>query len=199
MLHGLAESNERSPVIEASDRLLEHVLVVRCQTGDQAALAELINRYQPRLRYFLRKMLGDADAADDILQEVWCDVWRSISRLTEPSAFSAWVYRIARDRVYRFLRKRRMTLLPMELADELAGADTTGSNDEFSAEDAADVNAALDQLAPVHREVLVLRFLEQMSYDEIARATNSRLGTVRSRVHYAKRALRRALKKAGRT
>src|SRR3954447_6111932 len=92
---------------DAAERLYERVLVVRCQTGEPAALAELIARYGPRLRFYLRKMAGDA-AADDLLQDVWIDVFDKIVRLKDAGAFGAWIYRIARDKAYRELRRRRV-------------------------------------------------------------------------------------------
>lgn len=72
------------------------------------------------------------------------------------------------------------------------GIDVAGESEEydFSAEDAERVHAALGRLVPAHREVLLLRFFEGMNYEDIARVTGCRLGTVRSRIHYAKRALR---------
>ena len=108
---------------DPADRIYERLLVLRCQAGDGAAFGELVERYGPRLRYFLRKMLRDTGAA----------------------------------------------------------------------EDAARIHAALEWLAPEHREVLVLRFLEDMSYEDVARVTGCALGTVKSRLYHAKRALRRAL------
>jgi RNA polymerase sigma-70 factor (ECF subfamily) len=146
------------------------------------------------LGYFLRKLVGDAHTADDMLQEVWCDVLRAISRLDDPAAFPAWIYRIARDRAFRHLRRRRIAWQSLELVNEAVEAKFHESNGEFTAEDVAEVHAALDRLAPEHREVLVLRFMEQLSYEEIAAATGSQLGTVRSRLHYAKRELRLAMK-----
>jgi len=67
--------------------------------------------------------------------------------------------------------------------------------DEFSAEDASRVYAALDRLTPEHREVLLLRFIEQMSYEDLAQVTGCPVGTVRSRIHNAKRGLREILKR----
>src|SRR6516165_12399485 len=92
---------------DAADRLYERVLVLRCQARDEAAFEEVVARYTPRLRYFLRKMLGRPEATEDALQEVWLDAFRGITRLNEPGAFPAWVYRIARDRAFRELRRRR--------------------------------------------------------------------------------------------
>jgi RNA polymerase sigma-70 factor (ECF subfamily) len=98
--------------------------------------------------------------------------------------------------VFRALRDRRWTR-PIEEADLANIADETADDPGFSAEDAQRIHVALDGLAPEHREVLVLRFVEDMSYDEIAEATECPLGTVRSRIYYAKRALRRAMERTG--
>lgn len=177
---------------DPAERLYERLLVVRCQAGDEAAFAELVERYAPRLRYFLRKLLGDGHAAEDALQDVWLDVVRAIPRLADAGAFAAWAYRIARDRAFRRLRRRRGRPADAPLDGE-ALADESAGEEAFAAERAEAIHAALDGLSPEHREVLVLRFLEGMSYDDIARASGCPLGTVRSRLHHAKRALRRAL------
>src|SRR5688500_13895608 len=96
------------------DRLYERLLVLRCQTGDEAAFTEIVARYTPRLRVYLRQMLGDAHAADDALQDVWLDVLRAVGRLQDAGAFAAWLYRIARDRAYRLLRRRGVRVEPMD-------------------------------------------------------------------------------------
>ena len=176
---------------DPTEQIYERLLVIRCQTGDETALAELMERYSPRVRYFVRKLLGSLDGADDVLQDVWLDVYRHVIKLAEPVAFRAWLYRIARDRSFGMLRKhRRFEPFPAggEVADE-------SPDDDFTTEDAARIHAALDQLPPDQREVLVLRFLEEMSYDEIARVAGCLPGTVRSRIHYGKRALRRLLER----
>ena len=173
------------------DRLYERLLVLRSQTGDEGALAELIHFYSPRLRYYLRKMLPRRDGeTEDLLQETWADVVRSLGSLRDAAAFPAWIYRIARDRAWRLLRKERPTT-------SLAEADlpATAEEPEFTAEDAAAVHAALAELPAEQREVLVLRFLEGMSYEEIAAITAAPLGTVRSRLFYGKESLRQLLTK----
>jgi RNA polymerase sigma-70 factor (ECF subfamily) len=175
---------------DITDRIYEGLLVVRCKTGDESAFGELVARYGPRLHYFLRKMVGPA--AEDVAQDVWCDVYRGVPRLAEPAAFPAWFYRIARDRAYRVIRRRHHATCPIEDAGEI----TRDREVAFTAEDAAAVHAALDKLAPEHREVLVLRFLEEMGYDEIARVVGCPVGTVRSRLHYAKAALAAVIERA---
>ncbi len=173
------------------ERLYERLLVLRCQTGDEAAFAELVARHAPQLAYYLRKLLGGGRSVEDILQEVWLDVFRHVPRLRQPEAFSAWLYRIARDRAYRELRKKRPK--PVSLGEHEPADDASENGHEFTAEDAAGIHAALDELPAEQREVLMLRFLEELSYEEIAQIVGCQLGTVRSRLHNGKRALRRAL------
>lgn len=173
--------------------LLEQLLVIRCQTGDDDAFTEVVARYEPRLRYYLRKMGDRPDDVEDRLQDIWFDVIRGVGRLSDPRAFPSWLYRIARARTALARRRSRPAPLPLTDADADVGADI--NSDEFTEEDAARVHAALNDLASDYREVLVLRFLEGMSYEEIAQVVGDPLGTVKSRIHYAKRALRAALER----
>jgi RNA polymerase sigma-70 factor (ECF subfamily) len=185
-------AHERPRMADLAERLYERLLVLRCQAGDEMAFAELVELYAPRLRYFLRKMLSGTHAVEDALQDVWLDVFRAVPRLADPAAFPAWVYRIARDRACRNLRSLRRVPRSLVESDLAEGAE---DEDTFSAEDAARIHAALDELAPEQREGLVLRFLEEMTYEDIARVVGCPAGTVRSRIHYGKRALRRALER----
>lgn len=176
-----------------AEQVYESLLVVRAQAGDEAAFGELVERFSPRLRYFLRKLLASADAADDALQDVWLQVVRNLPKLSEPQALVAWLYRIARDQACARLRKTRRLELPL---DETQITESVAEeSDELKADDAARIHAALDELPAEQREVLVLRFLEEMSYEEIACVVGCHVGTVRSRIHYAKRALKIALEK----
>jgi RNA polymerase sigma-70 factor (ECF subfamily) len=178
---------------DRAERIYDALLVVRAQAGDHAAFMELVERYSPKLRYFVRKLLASADGADDAMQDIWLDVFRHLPRLNDPQAFVAWLYRVARDRAYGRIRKTRRY---EQLLDESTVAEVVADEaDDFSAEDAAQIHAALDRLPDEQREVLVLRFLEDMSYDQIAQVVGCQLGTVRSRIHYGKQALRRALLK----
>src|SRR5947207_15758661 len=90
---------------EPAEQLYERLLVVRCQTGDEEAYRELVGRFSPRLRYFLRKLLPHADRAEDLLQEVWIDVFRQLPGLQEDAAFIPWIYRIARGKAALELRR----------------------------------------------------------------------------------------------
>jgi RNA polymerase sigma-70 factor (ECF subfamily) len=175
-----------------ADRLYERLLVLRCQAGDEIAFGELVERYQPRLRFYLRKLLVGLGEPEDVLQEVWLDVYRALWRLLDPGAFRAWLYCVARSRALKQFRKQRLRFQPL---DEQELADVDPNSDQLSADEARLVHAALDKLAPAHREVLVLRYVEDMSYEEIAPIVDCQIGTVRSRLHYAKRALRKELER----
>ena len=177
--------------MNSGDKLIEQVLILRCQIGDKDALAGLIERYQAPLRYFISRLSANPEMAEDIFQDTWLTVIRRIHSLKKTDAFSTWLYRIARNKVYQqFRRKRKLS----ELNENIAVPNDT-ENDVFSTEDAAKIHRCLKELLPEYREVLMLRFLEQMSYEQISQVINCRLGTVKSRIHYAKLALKKEMEK----
>jgi RNA polymerase sigma-70 factor (ECF subfamily) len=171
--------------------LIEQLLLLRCQMGDKDALAELIERYERPLRYFINRLLDNSELTEDIFQDTWLTVIRRIHGLKEIDAFPAWLYRIARNKVYQQLRKKRN----VSALDENIAVEDHAEEDDFSVEDAAKVHKCLKELPPEYREVLMLRFLEQMSYEQISQVLNCKLGTVRSRIYYAKIAIKRELEK----
>lgn len=175
--------------MNSGNRLIEEVLILRCQMGDTDALAELIEQYQRPLRYFISRLLGDSKMTEDIFQDTWLIALRRISTLKKPDAFGAWLYRIARNKVYHQLRRRKQLA---ELNESLIVPEAV-EEPTFSAADAAGIHNCLAGLKPQYKEVLMLRFLEQMSYQEMAHVLNCNLGTVRSRLHYAKAALKQEL------
>jgi len=177
--------------MNASDRLVEQVIILRCQTGDKDAFAELIERYQAPLRYFIIRLSANNEMTEDIFQETWLTVIRRIYSLKRTEAFPTWLYRIARNKVYQQLRRKKKL---SELNENIAVPNDT-EDDVFSPEDAVKIHRCLKILRPEHKEVLMLRFLEQMSYHEIAQVINCSLGTVKSRIYYAKHKLKREMEK----
>jgi RNA polymerase sigma-70 factor (ECF subfamily) len=131
------------------------------------------------------------EMAEDIFQETWLTVLKRINTLKNLDAFSVWLYRIARNKVYQQLRKKKM----LSNLDENITAQNSSEDDVFSVEDAAKIHRCLKDLQPEHREVLMLRFLEQMPYQQISEVINCSLGTVKSRIHYAKLALKKEMEK----
>src|SRR6266576_6686531 len=114
------------------DRVYWKVLLVRCQVGDRGAFEELVTQCQPRLRAFLGKMLPQTQNVDDAVQDVWMDVFRDLRKLNDPGAFLPWMYRIARNRAFRLLRRKAHSTIPIDETDAMVQA--TGDT-EFGAED----------------------------------------------------------------
>jgi RNA polymerase sigma-70 factor (ECF subfamily) len=165
-------------------------LVLRCQTGDSAAFEELFERFQPRLRYFVRRLDQAGTDVDDLLQDIWLAVFRKITTLREPTVFPVWLYKIARNRIYRHSQKKqRIVGMPQEELSISADDDEP----DFEVNMADKIHKALIKIQPHHREVLTLHFLELMPYESIAEVVGCNLGTVKSRMHYAKKSLRSEL------
>ncbi len=161
-------------------------LLARCRERDTAAFEEIIRRYHHPLTYYVRRLVDDAAIAEDVMQEVWIGVWAGVQSLRDPALFTVWLYRIARNRSAQYWRRRWKEVEVEEGLD----VDEVAPSAFEQREDIERVHALLEKLPFRQREALVLYFLEDMSYEDIAQVTDSAIGTVRSRIHYGKRALR---------
>lgn len=172
------------------DKQLE-TIVHRCRDGERAAFEELFELYQPKLKYYVRRLDCDGANVDDILQDIWLTVIKEVQKLKDTKCFAVWLYRIARNKVYDgFRRKQNLAELPQE--DQLP---VSGDEPSFDAEEGEKLHSALNNLKPHHREVLTLCFIEEMSYQSIAQVIDCGIGTVRSRIFYAKQALRKEMER----
>jgi RNA polymerase sigma-70 factor (ECF subfamily) len=168
----------------SADELRLHLLVLRCQAGDERAFADLVDRFGPRTLAYLRGLLGDD--AEDVQQDVWLAVFRSVGTLANPRAFRTWLFRTTRHRAIDFLRARRRE---RELLDDVAreeGERAIEPPDALGTTDEPTLAQAMAALAPIHREVLLLRHRDELSYAEIALVVGCSVGTVRSRLHHAR-------------
>ena len=168
----------------------QEILILRCQIGDRDAFEELFEKFQPRLRYYLRHLDQSSLESEDILQEIWLTVLRKIGKLKEPQAFTAWLYKIARNMVYKRLKKDKKFV---QLDEENLPAEVPEKDFSFSLEDAQKIHQSLKNIQPQHREVLALFFLERLSYQAIAEITDCTIGTIKSRIYYAKKSLRKEM------
>ena len=174
-----------------------HLLVLRCQAGDDRAFAQLMERFGPRTLEYARRLVGDA--AEDVQQEVWIAVYRGIAGLANPRAFRTWLFRTTRHRVVDFLRKqnRERELIAAEPIEEVSDkAVVEQAPDIGESVISASMLEALDSLPIAQREVLILRYQQEMTYAQIALIAACSVGTVRSRLHYAKQHLHELLKGA---
>lgn len=176
--------------------MTDNELVVLARAGDEQAFAVLMNRYQVAVTFHARRMLRNAEDANDVWQDASFRVFRHLDTFDPSQAkFSTWLFTIATRLCYNNLRdgkrQRAEGMLPIDdFAGSLAG-DRRMEPDQLASdrEVVAKLEEALERLSPVGREIIELRFLRGLSYDEIATATNCNLGTVKSRMNRARVAL----------
>jgi RNA polymerase sigma factor (sigma-70 family) len=169
--------------------------VLRCRRGDSQAFRELVEIFERRLLYYLRRLSNDEQEAWDILQQVWIKVIRNIRSIQDPRKFKSWLYtvahRTAADRFHVLAKEqaRREEFDPDEIADE--------NSDWEHLENAGLVHYGLGKLPIDQREILTFFFLEEFSIAEIAEILKLPDGTVKSRLHRARNALLSVLTREG--
>jgi RNA polymerase sigma-70 factor, ECF subfamily len=167
------------------------LLVLRCRRGDRGAWRDMIDHWERRLFYFIRRIVDDEQDAWDVLQQTWMAAYQGMGGIRDSRALPKWLYQTARNLALMQRRRKHPQEAP-QAADE-GEAPTCGDDNGVPFEDADRVHQALDQLALAHREVLTMYFLRDLSVLEIAEVVGVRPGTIKSRLHYAKRALRKLL------
>jgi len=180
--------------------LRENVEIARgLRRRDPELLDRLIERYQHRLLRYLVFLTGNRELAEDIFQETWIRVMERGTQYNGKAKFDTWLFAIARHLVIDW--SRRKTAVSLEALQEQYGSEhafdvPANSKSPFDAvterENRENVEAALARLDTLHREVLVLRFHEELSLEEIAAITNSPLSTVKSRLYRGLAALKPA-------
>ena len=169
---------------------------------DPSLIDSLIQQYHYRLFRYLLMLTGSREEAEDLFQETWIRVLEKGHQYKQRWKFETWLFTIARHLAIDFLRRRQPRSLdalrePTGTARPLELEDTTSSSafdKAFQGEEAASVAAALAHLPPSYREVLTLRFHEDMELEEIARVVDSPLSTVKSRLYRGLEMLRKWLK-----
>ena len=173
----------------------EKELIRRAGQGDQEAFRQLVEQYQAAVyRLALRMCGGDAALAEDAAQEAFVAAWRGLPRFRGDSRFSTWLYRLTTNAAIDCLRREKRhrdtdDLEGVELPD---GGDTPQESAERGETQAA-VRRALSALSEEHRQVLLLRYMQELDYSEIAGALGVSEGTVKSRISRAKARLKELL------
>lgn len=189
-----------------SDHEDDFRLVALAQKGDLRAYDELVTRHRGKIFAMIRNMIHQEADAWDISQDVFIKAWHALPRFEAKARFSTWLYRIAHNAVYDWTRKRKIESVG-ELNDEIfereridSASFTTPSGGEMPDQSMAQgelrqkIQIALNKLSPEHREVVLLKDVQGLSYKEIADAMASTLGTVMSRLYYARQKLQTLLK-----
>lgn len=187
--------------------MTETELIRAARSGDRSAFEALVTANQAMVYSLAYRMTGNPEDAADIAQEAFLNAWRGLGSFGEQSSFSTWLYRLTSNACIDFLRReKRRPALSMTLEEDSDDDDRQADlpDERFSPErelerkEAAQaVRRGLAALSPEHREVLVLRELEGLSYQEISAALGIEEGTVKSRIARARLALRDFLQKEG--
>ena len=181
--------------MQSKERIYNELLVFRCRRGNKQAFEELVKAWEKRLLYYIRRLIADEQQAWQVLQETWLEVLKAIKRLKDPARFAAWLYSIARHKAMDVMRAEYREATRNETIKHENHPHNDNALHVFDKVD--QVHYGLSKIAVHHREILTLFFLEDLSLTDIAKVLSVPLGTAKSRLHYAKQALRAALEKEG--
>lgn len=175
------------------------------QKGDQDAFEQLIRLYERKVFALTQRMCGNPEDAAEAAQEAFLSAWQGLPFFRQESSFSTWLYRLASNACVDLLRRegRRRNASGPSLDDEdvhldLPDSSVPGPQEALEqVELRAQIEAGLQALTPEHRQVLILREMHQLSYDEIAATLDLDIGTVKSRINRGRKQLRNFLVRSG--
>src|SRR5438270_183878 len=207
---GMAEPIRRQPIQKVSERrdppppeevpqVEESVLVARARQGDLAAYDDLVRRYQERIYATVYHMTSNHEDANDLAQEAFIKAFQALKSFKGGSSFYTWVYRIAVNKTINFLKQRKnkaqMSLDDLDFNAEhdpdlvALISDKTPRREANLAELQEKLNEAMQKLSEPHRLVVTLHDVQGLSHEEIAKIMDCNIGTVRSRLFYARQQL----------
>lgn len=178
----------------AREKVVDEMLVLRCQRGCRPSFELLMRRWQRPLWRYARRLTGDSDDAWDVMQESWIVILTGIRRLRDPAWFAAWAHRIVRnkcaDHIRDALRRRRL--------NGAAGTRPTPEGRSDPDDRSAALAEVVGDLTPTQRELLALRYGAGLNILEIAMVLDLPAGTVKRRLHETRQQLKNALEGAER-
>ncbi len=184
------------------DTISEETIIRRCQDGDHQAFNLLVQRYQKLVYNFIYRLAPNWRDVDDLAQEVFIRVYKSISMLKEAKQFKSWLHRIVINLYYDEIRKRRR-VKEVDLEDnpkieaEVLHTASSGNNPIRSLEEKElerVLQKAMNRLSPDYKVAIMLREIQGLSYEEIAQTLKCSVGTVKSRIFRARELLKEELR-----
>jgi RNA polymerase sigma-70 factor (ECF subfamily) len=206
MNQGGARPKKETEAIAAQDDVPELDLVRQAQTGDLEAFDRLVSRYRTRIFGMIYNMVHNEQDAWDLAQDSFLKAWKSIARFRGQSSFYTWMYRIVMNVTIDWLRKKQVKGAGAEFDDaiqlkEIDPASRTVPHagplphEGMQSREIRDrIDAAIAQLSPEHRAVILMKEIEDMQYREIAESLGCSIGTVMSRLFYARKKLQNLLR-----
>lgn len=191
----------------ATEAAVDTNLIQRFTAGDESAFAEIVNRYRGKIYGLTLNLLHDGPDAEEVTQDTFIRAYRGLARFRGESSLSTWLYRIAlnlaRNRYWYFFRRRRHQWISLDrpladdsdssFADIVAAPDPDPARETVTNEFTSLIASCMDRLDRKHREILIMRNVLDLSYEEIARALAINVGTVKSRIARAREYLRAML------
>ena len=181
-------------------------LVKRCQAGDTEAFDQLVTRYRTRIFGMIYNMVHNEQDAWDLAQDSFVKAWKSMKRFRGRSSFYTWIYRIVMNVTIDWLRKKQVKGMRAEFDDAIQAkqidpasrtapkADALPYEIMQRSETRTRIDNAIAQLSPEHRAVILMKEIEEMQYHEIAETLGCSIGTVMSRLFYARKKLQNLLR-----
>jgi|SRR5699024_5721501 len=201
---GNGASSAGTPRENASESSLEDdVLVRKAISGNERSYRKLVEKYQRSLYFHIRKMISDEEQVDDLVQETFIKAFDNLNSYSTNYAFSTWIYRIATNHTIDYLRKKKLQTLSIDkpvqtkegtMRMQLPDDGTRTDRDIIREQRRNIIQHAIDDLPDKYRKVIVLRHMQEKSYQEIAELLDNPLGTVKAHIFRARELLYKALK-----
>ena len=183
---------------EGESMVDDRELLARIGNGDKSAMKALYDRHSAALFHFIRVRTGDAFGAADVMQEVFVTVWRTAARYEGRSSVKTWIFGIARNKAVDQIR--RASRVDLREPDETVADDAPSAQSVLEAAgDAARLRECIEALGPPQRAAIGLAFFDDLSYPEIAEVEDVPVGTIKTRIHHAKKLLMRCMTRDRRT
>jgi RNA polymerase sigma-70 factor (ECF subfamily) len=181
----------------------DNVLVEEAMDGSESAYTALVSKYRRGLSFHIAKMISDQSKVEDLVQETFVKAFTNIQRYHKGYAFSTWLYRIGTNHTIDYLRKKKLQTLSIdepvgsgegEMKMQLPDHSTQTDRGIIRSERQQMVRDAIESLPSKYREVIKLRHMQEMSYQEIVEVTGRPLGTVKAHLFRAREMLYKALR-----
>ncbi len=186
---GTAMKNEEQPD--------EKAIIRRCLDGDSDSYSVLVDRYKTMVYNLAYRMVGDEDTAKDLAQESFIAAYAGLERFRFGSKFSSWLYSIVLNKCRDHLKLAKDRVSTDEIAEILPDSRTSPEEDAAASQSRDVLQQALDALPEEYREVLILKHIEELDYEEISAVTGAGIAALKVRAHRGREMLRKILEQAG--